>query len=242
MDLRDIIPAAQSLVERMTNEGGAGFVHAVHHNGHPDRLSGFVLSDNSIEPERRRFARATGARLRDLRVHCAKAGTNVSFRLSSQIMPALSTNPAHPPMTVATGVLQRPYEDVSMSLAELTTTTTASPVIDSMPPEKLGMTSGAGNTMESKATNGRTCVECGEPIGDRGNRAEYCKTHGTKSARRRFRKQEAQAHSERVSNGSGAVGPAQPAGRPLAFAEEKASNAARPAATRSRRRPKPEPR
>jgi len=230
MDLRDIVPAAQSLVGRMTNEGGAGFVHAVHHNGHPDRLSGFVLSDNSIEPERRRFARATGARLRDLRVHCAKAGANISLRLSSQIMPALSTNPAHPPMTVATGALQRPYDKVASSLAELTTTRTASSVIDSVPPKKLGMTNGASNATESETANGRQCLDCGKPIGERGNRAVYCKQHGTKAARRKFRKQEAQAQAGRASNGSGATGPAQSAGRSLSTSEAAASNGARPVA------------
>jgi len=237
MDSRDIIPAAQSFAERMTKEGGAAFVHVVHHNGHPDQLCGFALSNKSIEPERRRFARAIGARLRDLRVHCPKAGANVSLRLASEIMPALSTNPAHPPMTIAVGRLQDLYDEVAMSLAELTTTRTASSGIDFTPPKKLGMSSSANNSMESKAANGRRCIDCGKPISERGNRAVYCKWHGTKASRRRFRKQEAQAHAERASNGSGPIAPAQPVGRPLASAEEKASNEARPAASRSRRYP-----
>jgi hypothetical protein len=235
MDPRDIIPAARTLVKRLTKNGGAALLYVLYRNGHPYRLCGYLLANESFETIRTKFAKMIGVRPSALRVHCPKKGAKLSQLLSMLTMPALSTHPAHPPMTIVAGELQALYQDIATTLAELSAASTSSSVTTATASKRPGEGRAIDKSSGSEIESERKCLNCGKPIGKRGNRADFCERHGTKAERRLFNRRAAQAHAPRASKPSNPKQSARSADSSLASAGQTApkTNTARSPSTRN---------
>jgi len=205
MDPRDIIPVARILSARMIKNGGAGLLTTICRNRRPDRLWGCLLTNESFEKIRVKFAKMLGVRPTDIHAYRPKKGAKLSSRLSMIIMAALSTNPANRPKNVVTGELQAMYEDIATTLAELSAASTSSLVV-TVPTSKSREGRAISRSSGPKMADVRKCLNCGKPIGKRGNRADYCKKHASKKERRRFSRQQAQARAQLVSSRSKTAG------------------------------------
>jgi hypothetical protein len=207
-DPRDVVPAALDWAIWMTRNGGASLLHARHRDG-AIRLRGFVMSNESPSKGKRRFAMKNGVRLSSMRLRGPKDGTDRSLLLSQLVLPALSTNPAHPPVAVAPGELENLYNEVAASLAELTTTKDTPAKTKSRASKQPGSNSHE-NSVEPDTVDEQRCRDRSEPIVARGKQAQYCARHGTAAAvRERFRAQATKATAGRAT--TGATGP-RPAG------------------------------
>jgi hypothetical protein len=117
-DPRDMIPAALDWAQWMTSNGGAAFLYVRYSNRKRPRLCGLIFSNESLSKGKCRWARTTGALISSLHIRRMGKNIDVPFRLSQLVLPALSSNPEHPPLTVATGALQPLYDEVMAVLAE----------------------------------------------------------------------------------------------------------------------------